>query len=116
MRKNIVRNWYYRLEEENNFLKKSGGYVIFSALTLLLIMGLIFGAQMYYYSVRASALKKTIDYKMAEILVNLAKTNNIENDEIIEFHDGTVKKDADKFRINLKSGEKITIMINEQED
>lgn len=97
-------------------MKKSGGYVIFSALTLLMIMGLIFSAQMYYYYIRSSALKKTIDFKKAEILVNLAKTNNIENNEVIDFYDGTVKKISDGFIVNLKSGEKITITIDESED
>ncbi|MDC7953993.1 hypothetical protein [Liquorilactobacillus mali] len=97
-------------------MKKSGGYVIFSALTLLMIMGLIFSAQMYYYYIRSSALKKMIDFKTAEILVNLAKTNNIEKNGVIEFYDGIVKKNSDGFIVNLKSGEKITIMIDESED
>ncbi|MDN2454234.1 hypothetical protein [Lactobacillus sp. UCMA15818] len=97
-------------------MKKSSGYVILSALTLLLIIGLIFSAQMYYYYVRSSALKKTIDFKTAEILVNIAKTNNIANNEVIEFYDGTVKKDSNSFKINLKSGGKITIMFDQQEE
>ncbi|KRN08871.1 hypothetical protein FD00_GL001688 [Liquorilactobacillus mali KCTC 3596 = DSM 20444] len=81
-----------------------------------MIMGLIFSAQMYYYYIRSSALKKTIDFKTAEILVNLAKTNNIEKNGVIEFCDGIVKKNSDGFIVNLKSGEKITIMIDESED
>lgn len=57
-----------------------------------------------------------IDFKTAEILVNLAKTNNIEKNGVIEFYDGIVKKNSDGFIVNLKSGEKITIMIDESED
>lgn len=59
---------------------------------------------------KINIFKKTIDYKSAEILVNLAKTNNLGNNDVMIYSKGEVEKNSNVYSVKLKGGQIITIM------
>ncbi|KRL03982.1 hypothetical protein [Liquorilactobacillus oeni] len=84
-------------------------YLIFSGTTLIVIMGLVFGGQLFYYHERLATLSDTVHYNTALILRNLAISNDIQQGKVIDYQQGSVIRENDAFIVKLDTGFEIKL-------
>lgn len=101
------------VEKQNRSPSRTRGDLLFSALTFLILAGVLVTGQLMYYYGSAVSNSNIVQQNEAQAMKNMAIANDIKNGQQFEFNLGQAKRKGQKCIVTLKNQRNFDFFVEE---
>jgi hypothetical protein len=88
---------------------KNTGFVIAGAITFLILIAFLAGAQLFMYQQHMLTLNSQLEYNQAVILRNVSIAKQINDQQIMQFKQGKVQRRDNLYQVTFVNGRSIEL-------